>query len=188
PKQRATAIDLATKALDAVKIMGGNTLLIVPGQWDASQTYRQTWDAALQTARAIAAIAQRVGIKVALENVENRFLLSPGDWVGFLDAVASDWVKMYFDVGNVVYLKLGWPEQWIRQLGKKYITRIHFKDATNDSRLTYLLEGAVNWPAVRAAIKEIAYDDWVGIELTPPAHHVPAFLAGACRAAREILA
>ena len=55
-------------------------------------------------------IAAETRIKVGLENVENRFLLSPRDWMTFLDEVASPWVRMYFDVGNVVYLGLGWPE------------------------------------------------------------------------------
>src|SRR5579862_696293 len=72
-KQREKALDLAAKALEAVKIMGGDTLLIVPGQWDAGQTYLQTWNAALESARTVAEMAPRVGVKVALENVENRF-------------------------------------------------------------------------------------------------------------------
>jgi L-ribulose-5-phosphate 3-epimerase len=186
--KRKSAVALAAKALDAVKTMGGDTLLIVPGQWEPHQTYAAMWDNALDTARRIAELAEKASVNVGLENVENRFLLSPREWMQFLDEVGSPRVRMYFDVGNVVYLRLGPPEQWIRQLGKKYISRIHFKDAGVGGPLTYLLEGAVNWPAVREALRAIGYDDWIGIELNLPAHHSGAMLAGTYRAAEQILA
>ena len=187
PAARTRAVDLAEQAMEAVQIMGGDTLLIVPGQWDADQTYEQVWHNALDTARRMADASERFGVKVALENVENRFLLSPREWAQFLDAVGSDRVRMYFDVGNVTYLRLGHPEQWLRELGRKYIARVHFKDAGVGGPLTYLLEGQVNWPAVRDAIREIGYDDWIGIELILPAHHPEAMLAGTYRAAEAIM-
>ena len=185
--KRAAAVQLAEKAFEALKILGGDTLLIVPGQWEPHQTYASVWRNALETARRIADVAERAGINVGLENVENQFLLSPGEWARFLDEVASPRVRMYFDAGNVVYLRLGHPEQWIRQLGIKYITRVHFKDSGVGGPLTYLLHGAVNWPAVRSALREIGYDDWIGIELPLPAHHVQAMLAGTYQAAEAIL-
>ena len=187
PEQRGEAVELARKALDAVKILGGDTLLIVPGQWEPGRTYQDVWDSARDTARRVAELAERVGVKVGLENVENRFPLSPRDWMQFLDEVDSPWVRMYFDVGNVVYLGLGHPEQWIRHLGRRYITRIHFKDAMARGALTYLLEGQVDWPAVRDAIRDVGYDDWIGIELVLPTHHVGAMLAGTYRAAETIM-
>ena len=185
--KRRAAVDLASRAFDAMNVMGADTLLIVPGQWEAHQSYADLWSNALDTARRVADLAERAGVTVALENVENGFLLSPREWMQFLDEVASPRVRMYFDVGNVVYLRLGHPEQWIRQLGRKYIARIHFKDAGVGGPLTYLLEGDVNWPAVRAAIREIGYDDWIGLELPLPKHHVAAMLSGQFRAAEQIL-
>jgi hexulose-6-phosphate isomerase len=119
--------------------------------------------------------------------VENRFLFSPREWMQFLDEVGSARVKMYFDVGNVVYLRAGQPEQWIAELGRKYIARVHFKDAILGGPITYLLEGSVNWSAVRAALDQIGYDDWVGVELTPAVHYPAAMLAGTYQAARQIL-
>jgi hexulose-6-phosphate isomerase len=93
---------------------------------------------------------------------------------------------MYFDVGNVIYMRTGHPQQWLRELGRKYICRIHFKDAL-PGQVQYLLEGQVNWPAVRSAMREIGYDDWVGVELNLPAHHPQAMLTATCRAAEAIL-
>jgi hexulose-6-phosphate isomerase len=185
---RARAAELADHALQAVKILGGDTLLIVPGQWDPTQTYTQAWQAALDTAKRIADVADRVGgVRVGLENVENRLLLSPREWAQFLDEINHPLVRMYFDVGNVVYLGLGPPEQWIRELGLRYITRIHFKDADQRGALRYMLEGQVNWPAVSQSLRDINYTDWVGVELVLPQHHPAAMLAGAYAATAEIL-
>lgn len=187
PSQRDRAVQIAQAGMNVLKILGGDTLLIVPGKWEANQRYDQVWQNALETAKRIALIADRLGITVALENVENSFLVSPREWMQFLDEVNSPRVRMYFDAGNVVYLKLGHPEQWIRQLGLKYIARVHFKDASVGGPLTYLLEGAVNWPAVRDALVEIGYRDWIGIELATSTHHPQAMLAATCLAAKEIL-
>jgi hexulose-6-phosphate isomerase len=186
-KKRAAAVELAEKAFDALKMMGGDTLLIVPGQWDASQSYDEVWTNALQTARRIGELAEKANITAALENVENRFLFGPREWTEFLDAVGSPRVKMYFDVGNVLYLRQGFPEQWIRQLNRKYIARMHFKDAQVGGPINHLLEGAVNWTQVRAAIRDIGYDDWIGLELPLPAHHPEAMLASQHRAMQAIV-
>ena len=115
--KRRSSVELASKAFEALAVLGGDTLLIVPGQWEASQSYASVWSNALDTARRVAELAERFGVKVGLENVENRFLLSPREWMQFLDEVASPRVRMYFDVGNVLYMRLGHPEQWIRQHG-----------------------------------------------------------------------
>jgi hexulose-6-phosphate isomerase len=186
PAQRRVAVDLATKAMEALQILGGDTLLIVPGQWEPHQTYSEVWTSALDTARRIVPIAEKLNIDVALENVENRFLLSPREWMQFLDEVGSPRVRMYFDVGNVIYMRLGYPEQWLRELGRKYIRRIHFKDAT-PGQVAYLLEGQVNWATVSNAIRDIGYNDWIGVELNLPAHRPEAMLAGTYRAAEAIL-
>jgi L-ribulose-5-phosphate 3-epimerase len=185
--KRQAAVELASKACEAVKIMGGNTLLVVPGQWEVHQTYNTVWKNALETARRLADVAERSGITIALENVSNQFLLSPREWMQFLDEVGSARVRMYFDVGNVLFLRAGYPEQWIRELGRKYIARIHFKDAAVGGPQMYLLEGAVNWPEVRGAMREIGYEDWVGLELSLPSHHPRAMFASQYRAAEGIL-
>ena len=90
----------------------------------------------------------------------------------FLDEIDSPYIGSYFDVGNVVFS--GYPEQWIRILGK-HIKKVHFKDyRCNPGGLDCfvdLLSGDVNWPEVMLALKEINYDDWVTAEMIPPYTH-----------------
>jgi hexulose-6-phosphate isomerase len=84
-----------------------------------------------------------------------------------LDHLGSQYIGCYFDTGNVVLY--GYPEQWIRILGRR-IKKIHFKDfkidhSTRQYDWTQLMQGAVDWPAVMREIRAIGYDDYVITEV-----------------------
>jgi hexulose-6-phosphate isomerase len=74
------------------------------------------------------------------------------------------YVRAYVD-GNMLFY--GYPQDWIRTLGKR-IHRVHLKDfRVHDEKLEWknLGEGAVDWPEVRKAFAEVGYDGWVTAEL-----------------------
>ena len=162
---RNEAVELAKKAFECLKIMGGDTLLIVPGKWEGNILYSKVYNNALDTAERISKIAEEYNITVGLENVENKFLLSPLEWSQFIDKIKSPRIKVYLDIGNLVSLGLGYPDLWIRELGKERIARIHFKDAVELKSTTYLLQGDINWDNVMKAIREIGYEGWIIVEL-----------------------
>ena len=62
---------------------------------------------------------------VAVEEVWNKFLLSPLEFARYVDELDSPWLKAYFDVGNIVFY--GYPQDWIRTLGAR-IAKVHLKD------------------------------------------------------------
>ena len=75
-------------------------------------------------------------------------------------------VGWHFDVGNVI--TFGWPEQWIRILGKR-IQKLHIKEYSRKKRDDQglwkgfdvpFLEGDNNWPAIMRALDEIGYQGW----------------------------
>jgi hexulose-6-phosphate isomerase len=86
----------------------------------------------------------------------------------FIDVFGSEMVGAYFDVGNV--LLTGYPEQWIRILGKR-IKRVHVKDfkrsAGTAEGFVDLLEGDVDFQLVKKALADIGYDGYVTAELLP---------------------
>ena len=69
--------------------------------------------------------AEKVKVSIGLENVWNKFLLSPLEMRNIIDEIGSDYVGAYFDVGNIMYV--GYPQHWIEILGKR-IRKIHFCD------------------------------------------------------------
>lgn len=160
------------KMLQSAQWLETDTILVVPGVVTSEISYDIAYQRALSAVRELAEEAERLKVHIGIENVWNKFLLSPLEMVRFIDEVGSDYVGAYFDVGNV--LVFGYPEQWIRLLGKR-IRRIHLKDfktsVGNIQGFCNLLEGDVNWPAVRSALVEIGYDSWVTAELGPYRHY-----------------
>ena len=110
--------------------------------------------------------AVKVGINIGVENIWNKFLLSPLEMRNFIDAIGSDFVKVYYDVGNTQFI--GFPEHWIKILGSR-IARIHMKDFKeaigNLDGFCELLQGNVNFPAVMKALREAGYDGYLTAEI-----------------------
>ena len=175
PEERQRAFDMVVRQLYCAKMIGAETVLVIPGsvsvefapEWGVVD-YDVVWDRALEQVKKLAPIAEEMGVQIGLENVWNKFLLSPLEMRNFIDAVGSKWVGAYFDTGNVVYS--GYPEQWIKILGKR-IFKVHFKDYRRNpgglNAFVDLLAGDVDWKAVRAAFEAIGYDGWAAGEMVP---------------------
>ena len=179
PDEREQAHQAAVCEIQTAKALGADTVLVVPGSVSVEfvperpvVAYDVCWERALQEMKRLAPIAEEAGINIGIENVWNRFLLSPLEMRQFLDEIGSERVGAYFDVGNVAYS--GYPEQWIRILGKR-IKKVHFKDFRRNpgglNSFVDLLSGDVDWPAVMQAFADIGYDDWVTGEMIPPYTH-----------------
>ena len=123
-----------------------------------------------------------------MENVWNKFLLSPLEFKDFIDKVDSPFVGIYLDVGNVVYT--GYPEQWIKILGKR-IKKVHFKDFRrsigNINGFVDLLSGDVNFPAVMRAFTTTGYNDYVIAEMMPYSYYEDQVVYNTSKAMDRIL-
>jgi len=146
------------------KAYGGNTVLVVPAVVDRKVGYRDAYKRSQENIRKLIPDAQAAGIKIAVEEVWNKFLLSPVEFCRYIDEFESPWVGAYFDVGNVV--EFGYPEEWIRELGKR-ILKIHIKEYAKPKRFDYRLgEGnEIDWVAVRSALSAVGYTGWVTAEV-----------------------
>jgi len=194
--ERAKAKAILKKEIEMAAWVGVDGILVVPGNVHASfipdcpvVSYDVAWERATEAIGEAAPLAESLGVTIGVENVWNKFLLSPLEMARFLDQFESDRVGAYFDVGNV--LLTGFPEQWIRILGKR-IARVHFKDFRCEvgglAGFVDLLSGEVNWPAVMAAFQEIGYDGWVTAEMIPPyTHHGDQIVYNTAEAMKRIV-
>lgn len=176
--------------------LGAKTHLTIPGAVEVFflperpiQDYQGVWDRATEGLRAVLPLAQEKGVRLGIENVWNKFLLSPVEMRTFLDQFDSPFIGSYLDVANI--LPYGYPEQWIRVLGKR-IVGVHFKDfrkaVGTAEGFVDLLEGDVNWPAVLSALAEVGYDGPVPCEMIPHyGQHPIVRVANASRAMDAIL-
>ncbi len=161
--------------------LGAKTLLTIPGAVDVfflperpAQGYDEVVRLATEGLRAVLPVAEENQVRLGIENVWNKLFLSPTELASFIDGFGSPWLGAYIDVGNV--LAFGYPEQWLRILGPR-VVGIHLKDyrravGTADGFVD-LLEGDVDWPAVKSAIGEIGYEGAVVAEMIPGYRHHP---------------
>jgi hexulose-6-phosphate isomerase len=148
---------------DDCRAYGGTTVLVVPAVVNKKVGYRDAYARSQANIRKLIPDAEKHGVKIAIEEVWNKFLLSPIEFARYIDEFESPWVGAYFDVGNVV--EYGYPEEWIRELGKR-ILKIHIKEYAKRNRFSYKLgEGEIDWPAVRSALASVGYEGWITAEV-----------------------
>ena len=158
-------------AIDFARYLGATSVLYVAGRVNQKTAYDENYRATQKILHDAAPYAEKHGVQVLVENVWNEFLLSPLEMARYLDEIGSAWVAAYFDIGNV--MRFGWPEQWIRILGKR-IVKVDVKEF---SRRRYveeeswkgfdvpLGEGDVDWPAVRTALQSLEFQGWATAEV-----------------------
>jgi hexulose-6-phosphate isomerase len=171
---RKKALDVAKKELEVAGWLGVDAILVVPGAVGVDFVpgsevipYDVAYDRALAAIRELAPVAEQLKVAVCVENVWNKFLLSPLEMRDFVDAVDSEY------------------------LGKR-IKRVHFKDFRRNvgtlDGFVDLLEGDVNWPEVMAALRGIGYKSYATAEMIPPyTHHPEALVCNTSRSMDYIL-
>jgi L-ribulose-5-phosphate 3-epimerase len=163
PKVIDKAFKTMETALRSAKAQGAETVLLVPAIVKEDVSYRQAYRRSQRHIKKLLPLAEELGVVIAVENVWNKFLLSPLEFARYVDQFESPWLKAYFDVGNVILF--GYSQDWIRTLGNR-IVKIHLKDFKRNGYMwTNLLDGDVNWPQVRRALDEIGYDGYLTTEL-----------------------
>jgi hexulose-6-phosphate isomerase len=157
------------QSLRNAALWGADAVLLVPAIVDAATSYRDAWTRSQQVIRErLIPIARDLRVVIAVEEVWNKFLLSPLEFARYVDEFDSPFLKAYFDVGNVVFY--GYPQDWIRSLGTR-IVKVHLKDFHADrpnNRFTWknLGEGDIDWVEVHRAFTEVGYTGYVTTELT----------------------
>jgi hexulose-6-phosphate isomerase len=144
-------------SLHNAKLWGSDAVLLVPAVVNAQTSYRDAWSRSQAEIRKLIPLAADLKIVIAIEEVWNKFLLSPLEMATYIDEFHSPWIKAWFDVGNV--LLYGYPQDWIRALGKR-IVKVHLKDfkrSEDGYAWVNLGDGDVDWPAVRQAFAEVGY-------------------------------
>ncbi|GGF61622.1 hexulose-6-phosphate isomerase [Paenibacillus albidus] len=172
---RTKAMDICKKQLETAAVLGADTILVIPGAVGVDFIpgcgvieYDKAYERAQESISRLAPFAEQTGVSIGIENVWNKFLLSPLELRQFIDSIGSPFIGSYFDVGNVVHS--GYPEHWIRILGSR-IKKVHFKDYRRQAGGLHgfvdLLAGDVDYPAVMAAFREIGYDGYAAAEMIP---------------------
>lgn len=157
PEERAKGKRALLRTIEIAGALGTGGMLLHPGQLTPEGTYQEAWDDLQAVLREAAQLAAELKVKIGIENVWNKFLLSPREMRDFIDEIDSPWVGCYLDTANM--MAYGFPEHWARELGSR-IVRVHFKDfKRREHKFVPLLEGDTDWKTLMAEIRATGYDD-----------------------------
>jgi len=172
PKVRSACTASMIEALRECKAYGGSTVLLVPAVVNEHISYDDAWARSTEEINKMLPVAEETGIKIAIENVWNNFLLSPMEAARYIDQFDSTYIGWYMDIGNVI--RYGWPEHWIKILGHRII-KVDIKDYSRDKQKgegiwegfnVKLGEGSVDWTKVNQVLAEVGYSGWGSAEVS----------------------
>jgi hexulose-6-phosphate isomerase len=161
---RRESLEGLQQALKDAKRYGASSVLLVPGVVNKDVSYDDCFKRSVAEIKKAVPFAGEMGVKIAIENVWNKFITKVDQAVAFLDAIDSPMVGWHFDIGNVITYSPA--ENWIPVLGKR-ILKLHIKEYSQFKKWNVrLLEGDDHWPAIMKALHEVGYDGW-GISEQP---------------------
>jgi L-ribulose-5-phosphate 3-epimerase len=154
----AFAILLAEAVEIAYNIGTNNILLPILGDSHIDMTSQAQVDTFVAMMKEIARYAERYEVVVGLED-----WISAEDNIKLLDAIASDYVAVYYDAHNIVSrVKDIYVEP--KMLGKR-INQIHVKNA---GMLLSTPGGKMDWPRMSQEFYDIGYRGWYVLETGSP--------------------
>ena len=171
PQVRATCVEAMKTALNDCKDYGGTSVLLVPAVVNKDMSYDDAYKRSQDEIRKLLPVARDTGVKIAVENVWNNFLLSPLEAARYIDEFNDPMIGWHFDIGNIV--RYGWPEQWIHILNKRILkldVKGYSRKKEKEEGLDHGFDVEIgnddnNWPAVIQALNDIGYDGWASAEV-----------------------
>lgn len=176
--ERQQAIAFGKKYIQIANWIGAETILVIPGStrvaWEPDRpvvSYKNAWANSTASLKELLPVAEKLNVNLALENVWNRFLLSPMEWKFFLDQFNSDKIGIYFDIANCCIY--GRPQDYVEILGS-YVKAIHVKNFTETDCAGGLhgfgddiCQGEVDFDALKKALAAINYNGPLTAEMIP---------------------
>jgi len=148
------------QAIEAAQAAGA-TVLLVCSYFDGTPETEEEINRFRDGLYAALPRAEKANVNLAMECP-----LDAETLIKIVDDSGSDFLGVYYDVGNTVWLGRD-PAREILALGSR-ISALHVKDTEDMLGDRRLGEGKADWDRISAALREINYDGWVMLE-TPAA-------------------
>lgn len=167
---RTKGVEAIRQAIGFAQKLSCEAILLYPGRvgngTKFENGYLVTWERFTAELTKLVPDAGSAHVCLTMENVWNKFLLSPLEMRAFVDQFHSPWLQAHFDMGNV--MQYGFPQDWILTLRSR-IKRVHVKDyklsnRAEQGRFVPLFEGDVDFKGVIEALVAVDYRGWLSPE------------------------
>lgn len=156
PDQKMVAIDIIKQSLVFAKKMKAETMLLCTFFASKPDTSEKEANL-LEILRDVVQLAEKLNIKIGLESPLNAEQL-----ISQVDQINSEWLGVYYDVGNSVFLGYD-PSEEIVQLGARIIA-LHVKDSINSLGDAHLGTGKLDLQSCMKNLRLIDYSGWFMLE------------------------
>lgn len=170
-KVREKGLRALQQALEDAAAVKADTVLLVPGVVNKEVTYEQCWERSQAEIKKALPLAEKLGVKIAIEVVWNNFITKVEQLIEYVDSFKSPMIGAYFDCSNMVKYGVP-PSEWVRKLGKRML-KFDFKgfskakfEAKEKNFWVPIGEGDEDWPQIVKALGEIGYDGWATAEVS----------------------
>jgi sugar phosphate isomerase/epimerase len=155
-EKRAEGREMLTRVIEVCPLLDTDSILVPMFPRDVAQWPEETWTMLVDGFKPLAEVAEKHRVFLDLETT-----FSADQLLMVIDRIGSQYVKVYYDVGNCTNRGFDVPAE-LRQLGDQ-IGMIHIKEAG----ASVLGEGKVDFEGVSDAIRDIGYDGYLVLETSP---------------------
>lgn len=151
---------------------GGSAVLIVVGRGDDGPE-AEIEARAREQIKQLLPLAASLGQMILFENVWNKMHYdhdappeqSPERFIKFVDSFNSNWVGMYYDIGN--HWKYGQPREWLKAFGRRAV-KIDVKGFSRAKSKFVDITSAdddLPWTEVQKGLDDIGFTGWTTAEV-----------------------
>jgi sugar phosphate isomerase/epimerase len=177
---RRVRIDHTKRALTLAKELGAKNITTEPGGPLEGRSWSECLRLFLEMLKPVVAHAEKEQVVLLVEPEPDLLIETADQYLEFAAKLSSPYLGLNFDIGHAYCVK-DEPPETIRRLGK-LIRHVHLEDIAATRVHHHMIpgEGAIDFSATLAALKEIGYDGWVTVELYT-CHENPDYAAKTAR-------
>jgi sugar phosphate isomerase/epimerase len=162
---RRVRIDHTKRALSLAKELGAPNITTEPGGPLEGRSRAECLALFIEMLKPVVEHAEKERVMLLVEPEPDLLIETADQYLEFASKLSSPYLGLNFDIGHAYCVKDD-PPATIRRLGN-LIRHVHLEDIAATRVHHHLIpgEGAIDFAATLAALKEIGYGGWVTIEL-----------------------
>ncbi|HEY1186548.1 MAG TPA: sugar phosphate isomerase/epimerase, partial [Gemmata sp.] len=162
---RRVRIDHTKRALTLAKELGAKCITTEPGGPLEGRSWGECLKLFVEMLKPVVEHAEKEQVLLLVEPEPDLLIETADQYLEFASKISSPYLGLNFDIGHSYCVKDD-PADTVRRLAG-LIKHVHLEDIAPTRVHHHLIpgEGAIDFGAALAALKEVGYDGWVTIEL-----------------------